>query len=199
MKDISAFVAVKARAANNPVFGSVMDVTPDSKRGGTKPRSSSKSSDPSFSRITTLNTQGTMSSKQGNQPRCSSGNVYLSAKIRVCPAYNGNHVLMECQNFERKTFDERVQIMRKAQLCHNCFQYGHIARGCLTKVHVKLMVVSEGITPCSILPISKDRTVTNPVKTVSIRSPRYHRLPKILELLKPLISRLSKVDNRTVH
>ena len=23
--------------------------------------------------------------------------------------------------------------MRKAQLCHNCFQYGHIARGCLAK------------------------------------------------------------------
>ena len=29
IKDISAFVAAKARAANNPVFGSVMDVTPD--------------------------------------------------------------------------------------------------------------------------------------------------------------------------
>ena len=40
---------------------------------------------------------------------------------------------MKCENFERKTFDERVQITRKAQLCHNCFQYGHIARGCLTK------------------------------------------------------------------
>ena len=40
---------------------------------------------------------------------------------------------MKCQNFERKTFDERVQIMRKAQLCHNSFQYGHIARGCLAK------------------------------------------------------------------
>ena len=36
IKDISAFVAAKARAANNPVFGSVMDVTPDNKRSGTK-------------------------------------------------------------------------------------------------------------------------------------------------------------------
>ena len=40
---------------------------------------------------------------------------------------------MKCQNFERKTFDERVQIMRNTQLCHNCFQYGHIARGYLAK------------------------------------------------------------------
>ena len=41
--------------------------------------------------------------------------------------------MMKCQNFERKTFDERIQIIRKAQLCHKYFQYGHIARGCLAK------------------------------------------------------------------
>ena len=51
------------------------------------------------------------------------------------------------------------------------------------RVHVKLMVVREDITPCSIFPISKDRMVTRPVKRVSLRSPRYHRLAKILELL----------------
>ena len=133
IKDISAFVAAKARAANNPVFGSVMDVTPDSKRSGTKSKSSFKSRDPSLTRITTLNTQGTTSRNQGNQSRCGSGSGHLNAKFLACPACNKNHVLMKCQNFERKTFDEHVQIMRKAQLCHNCFQYGHIARGCLAK------------------------------------------------------------------
>ncbi|KAL9986270.1 hypothetical protein ACROYT_G000387 [Oculina patagonica] len=119
IKDISSFVAVKARAANNPVFGSVMDVTPDSKRGTSKQRPpSSKTSEPSPNRITTLNTQGTVNSR---------------VKTRVCPACSGNHILMKCQNFGRKTFDERVQIMRRAHLCHNCFQYGHIARGCLSR------------------------------------------------------------------
>ena len=83
--------------------------------------------------FTTLNTQGTPSGKQGNQSRCGSGSGHLNAKIPACPACNGNHILMKCQTFERKTFDERVQVMRKAQLCHNCFQYGHIARGCLAK------------------------------------------------------------------
>ena len=58
---------------------------------------------------------------------------HLNAKILACPACNGNLVLMKCQTFERKTFNERVQKMRKAQLCHNCFQYGHIARGCKAK------------------------------------------------------------------
>ena len=118
------------RAANNPVFESVVDITPDSKRTGTKPRSSLKSSDPSFTRMTTLNTQGTPS---GNQSRCGPGSVHLNARIHVCTACNRNRVLTKCQNFERKTFDECVQIMRKAQLCHNCFQYGHIVWGCLTK------------------------------------------------------------------
>ena len=131
IKDISAFVATKARAANNPVFGSVMDVTPDNKPSGTKSKSSFKLHDPTFTCITTLNIQGTTSCNQGNQSRCGSGSGHLNVKFLACPACNGNHVLMKCQNFERKTFDERVQIMRKAQLCHNCFQYGHIAQGCL--------------------------------------------------------------------
>ena len=42
INDISASVAAKARAANNPVFGGVMEVTPDSKRSGTKPKPSLK-------------------------------------------------------------------------------------------------------------------------------------------------------------
>ncbi|KAL9953349.1 hypothetical protein ACROYT_G040751 [Oculina patagonica] len=117
IKDISSFVAVKARAANNPVFGSVMDVTPDSKRGTSKQRPpSSKKSEPSPNRITTLNTQGTITVED----------PCLSSLQRQ------SH-LMKCQNFGRKTFNERVQIMRRAHLCHNCFQYGHIARGCLSR------------------------------------------------------------------
>ena len=39
----------------------------------------------------------------------------------------------KCQIFAEKTFEERLQVMRKAQLCHNCFKYGHIAVGCLAK------------------------------------------------------------------
>ena len=133
IKDISAFVANKARAANNPVFGSVMDFTPDSKRGSSKQKSSPRTSDPLPHRITTLNTQGTISNKQGNLPSRGSGNVNSNMKFRVCPACNGNHILTKCQIFGKKTFDERLQIMRQAQLCHNYFHYGHIARGCLAK------------------------------------------------------------------
>ena len=86
IKDISSFVAAKARAANNPVFGSVMDITPDSKRTGTKPKSSLKSSDPSFTHITTLNTQGAPSGNQGNQSRCGPGSVHLKWEDPCLPS-----------------------------------------------------------------------------------------------------------------
>ena len=35
--------------------------------------------------------------------------------------------------FEGKSFEERLQIMRRSHLYRNCFKYGHIAVGCLTK------------------------------------------------------------------
>lgn len=131
IRHISAFVETKARAANNPVFGGVMDATHDSKQGPTKPRSGGKSPPPKHN--TTLNTQGSTFSQQSNTSTSGSGKELTSAKSSSCPACNWNHSLLKCQNFAKKTFDERVQLMRKAQLCHNCFQYGHISLGCLSK------------------------------------------------------------------
>ena len=38
--------------------------------------------------------------------------------------------LSAMQDFHR---EERLQVMGKAQLCYNCFKYGHIAVGCLER------------------------------------------------------------------
>ena len=43
------------------------------------------------------------------------------------------HPLVRCHIFAEKPYNERLQMMQKAQLCHNCFKYGHIAVGCLAK------------------------------------------------------------------
>ena len=45
----------------------------------------------------------------------------------------GAHSLVKCKNFVNKNFEERLQVMRKAQLCHNCFKYGNLAVGCLAR------------------------------------------------------------------
>ena len=54
-------------------------------------------------------------------------------RYAVCPVCNAAHPLAKCTIFIEKNFEERLQVMRKAQLCHNCFKYGHIAVGCLAR------------------------------------------------------------------
>ena len=116
---IADFVKVKARAANNPVFGSVVDVTRDRSEISRR-RPSSKTRTSSFERVTTLSTHAT--NHEESAQRCT-----------VCPACDGRHSLTRCHIFETKPFEERPQIMRKAHLCHNCFKYGYIAVGCCTR------------------------------------------------------------------
>ena len=60
-------------------------------------------------------------------------NEVPATRYAICPACNGAHSLVKCKNFVDKNFEERLQVMRKAQLCHNCFKYGHIAVGCLAR------------------------------------------------------------------
>ena len=74
-----------------------MDITPDNKWGVTKSEPSFRSSDPSFTSINMLNTQGTTPGKGGNQSRCGSGSVHVNAKIGACPVCNEN------------CFDERLE------------------------------------------------------------------------------------------
>ena len=116
---IADFVKVKTRAANNPVFGSVVDVTRD-RAEISRRRSSSRTRTSSFERATTLSTHATNHEKSAQ--RCT-----------VCPACDGRHSLTRCHIFETKPFEKRQQIMRWTHLCHKCFKYGHIAVGCLAK------------------------------------------------------------------
>ena len=42
-----------------------------------------------------------------------------STRYAVCPVCNAAHPLAKCKIFIEKNFEERLQVMRKAQLCHN--------------------------------------------------------------------------------
>ena len=119
---IAEFVKVKARAANNPVFGRVVDVARDRSENSTR---NPKGGASSVERLSTFNTRetGVESTLPSNK---------FTPTLR-CPSSNGNHSLTKCNSFKDKNFDERLQVMRKAQLCFNCFKYGHISVGCLAK------------------------------------------------------------------
>ena len=126
---IAEFVKIKARAANNPVFGCVVDVARD--------RSDSQRRKPKPKRATLPEERGNAFSTQETNFRegqSSPGHKEAPAmRYAVCPACNAAHPLAKCKIFVEKNFDERLQVMRKAQLCHNCFRYGHIAVGCLAR------------------------------------------------------------------
>ena len=119
---IAEFVKVKARAANNPVFGCVVDVARDRPEN---PRRNSKGGTSPEERLSIFNTRET-----GAKPSLPSNKFTPTLR---CPSCNGNHSLEKCNSFKDKNFDERVQVTRKAQLCFNCFRYGHIGVGCLAK------------------------------------------------------------------
>ena len=55
-----------------------------------------------------------------------------SPSHEVCslPGMQWRSFLSALQDFHR---EERLQVMRKAQLCYNCFKYGNIAVGCLAR------------------------------------------------------------------
>ena len=121
---IAEFVKIKARAANNPVFGCVIDDA----RG----RSDSQRRKPKPKRATLPDERGNAFSTQEIDFRegqlSSPGHKEApSTRYAVCPVCNAAHPLAKCKIFIEKNFEERLQVMRKAQLCHNCFKDGHIA------------------------------------------------------------------------
>ena len=128
---IAEFVKVKARSANNPVFGCVVDAASQSERSENQ-RRKPKFKGPTLpdERAWTFNTQET---EIGDRHSLPSNREAPAIRFAKCQACKGDHPLVKCKNFKDKNFEERLQVMKKAQLCHNCFKYGHIAVGCLAK------------------------------------------------------------------
>ena len=54
------------------------------------------------------------------------------------PSCRGDHDLSKCQDFEKKTHDDRIKIVRRARLCYNCLTEGHVAMGCTERNSCRL-------------------------------------------------------------
>ena len=107
------------------MFGCVIDVAryrSDSQRRKPKPKRATLSDE----RGNAFSTQE-IDSREGQS---SPGHKEApTTRYAVCPVCNESHPLAKCKIFIEKNFEERLQVMRKAQLCHNCFKDGHIAVG----------------------------------------------------------------------
>ena len=121
------FANIKQELQINPVFGCVIDVARDrldSQRRKPKPKRATLPDERgiAFSTQEIVSREGQSSPGHKEAP---------NTRYAVCPVCNAAHPLAKCKIFIEKNFEERLQVMRKAQLCHNCFKYGHIAVGCL--------------------------------------------------------------------
>ncbi|XP_015760090.1 PREDICTED: uncharacterized protein LOC107339334 [Acropora digitifera] len=126
---IAEFVKVKARAANNLEFGCLMDTERERTDNLKRTPRTSKPLFPN-ERGTAFNTRET---ELTESPSYSPKSEFSSTRYQKCPVCSAAHPLVRCQIFVEKLYEERLQVMQKPQLCHNCFKYGHIAVGCLAK------------------------------------------------------------------
>ena len=53
-----------------------------------------------------------------------------SGKCLLCSEL---HQLWNCEQFKKKSFEDRMKIIRHARLCDNYFKLGHFASGCMQK------------------------------------------------------------------
>ena len=126
---IAEFVKIKATAANNPVFGCVIDVARDRLDSQRRKPKSKRATLPD-ERSNAFSTQEIDSREGQSLP----GHKEVpTMRYAACPVRSAAYPLAKCKIFIEKNFKERLQVMRKAQLCHNCFKYGDIAVGCLTR------------------------------------------------------------------
>ena len=133
--DISRFVTTKARVANNPVFGASLNEE--------KERSNPRVRYPSTAtKMTTLATQGSSRKLEPSTPRNERAreeqrppikDKTLTSTPRKCLVCNGMHQLWNCEQFKRKSYGDRIKIMRDAKLCENCFTVGHMTKGCVLR------------------------------------------------------------------
>jgi hypothetical protein len=89
--------------------------------------------DPPKGRIKEASRATTLTTANKEVPR-ESGKTATSQ----CLLCSHDHELSKSDEFKKKSYEERVQIVRSKRICNNCFKSGHFARGCLEKMLCEL-------------------------------------------------------------
>ena len=135
---VSQFVCAKDRAANNPVFGDDFNNERErTKREGFKTKTKSPST-----KVTTrgdLRKPGpaTVQGERAQSNRRVPSGFKSSAVFGRCIVCDGIHhtrcIFQTQQQFNNKPYSDRINIIRDARLCENCFKVGHMAKGCMQR------------------------------------------------------------------
>ncbi|KAL9964892.1 hypothetical protein ACROYT_G028600 [Oculina patagonica] len=172
---LAGFVEEKALLANT-MYGRIVSSTPDKERSS-KPPSKVK---PPSSKGRTFATQSEVVA----------GCVQVGATpaLAICPLCSGQHRLSKCELMKAKTPEERKSLVRQARLCDNCFQSGHMAMNCGSKMKCQVSGCGWNTTQCC---MSERRMKITTLLVITLQSP-YNRLDP-LPLVKPV--RLERVPS----
>lgn len=111
IEDISDFVTSKARTATHAIFGNVTkdsQVTPGGPKNRTKP--------PFKSSNFGIDAVPQQENHNNNNPGC--------------PLCNARHWLSHCDEFKKKSLNDRFNFVRSKNICDNCLVPGHFAKSC---------------------------------------------------------------------
>jgi len=134
INQMAEFITEKAMAANDPVFGEIMDAKDPPKNERPRQRNKFFQNTP---RATTLATQAD-TPRVPNAPRQANSNSTFNSNKPTAPNItcllcDGAHPLVSCREFEKRTYSDRVKFVRTKGLCDNCYKRGHKARNCFQK------------------------------------------------------------------
>ncbi|XP_071958625.1 uncharacterized protein [Antedon mediterranea] len=117
IKDITKFVTDKARVATHPVFGKIEPVkstnSPNSDKLSTNHKSSSYA----------------VHNSQSNTPVTSQP---------TCPLCCEDHWLSRCEQFRRKSLNDRWKCVNDKKICINCLTVGHFVKDCQKQSFCKI-------------------------------------------------------------
>ncbi len=110
------FIQTAAESANDPVFSkqALSKSEPTSKKAGNRKQKSSAFAVNVKSEVNT-------------------GSTDASVSTRRCFFCKGSHDLDDCQEFDKKSIQDKRNFLKEKRMCYGCFGYNHTSKGCLKK------------------------------------------------------------------
>lgn len=71
--------------------------------------------------------------KEGNDRKKKARILHVSDFQKTCYVCDGSHVLANCVEFAKLSYDERWAVVKKRNVCFACLKSGHRIAGCFSK------------------------------------------------------------------
>ena len=133
IEDIATFVEQKARCMSNPIFGKLSsNVKPRTERTdlSSKYRSGTSNHKTVFATQLKDSSEGrSLSNSSSSESKYATN----SSTAKLCYVCDGEHTVVCCPVFKKKTHDERMDLASKNRLCFSCLRKGHQSVSCFKR------------------------------------------------------------------